>query len=68
MRGMKLSKSNRFLRSPKAATYALWVSAKTSSAVEGIRQPFAAEPSALKTPTAAALIDYWKQRASKSGR
>lgn len=65
---MKLIKSNRFLRSPKAAAYALWVSAKTSSAVEGIRQPFAAGPSALKTPTTSALIDYWKQRASKSGR
>jgi len=65
---MKLIKSNRFLRSPKAAAYALWVSAKTSSAVEGIRRPFAAGPSAMRMPTAAALIDYWKQRATKSGR
>jgi hypothetical protein len=65
---MKLSQSNRFLRSPKAAASALWMSAKTSSAVEGIRQPFTAGPSALKTPTAAAFIDYWKQRASKSKR
>jgi hypothetical protein len=68
MRGMKLSKSNRFLRSPKAAAYALWVSARTSSAVEGIRQPFAAGPSALETPTTAAFIDYWKQHASRSRR
>ncbi|HQZ54341.1 MAG TPA: hypothetical protein PLG23_12805 [Thermoflexales bacterium] len=65
---MKLSKSNRFLRSPKAAASALWVSAKTSSAVEGIRQPFADGPFKMKTPTAAALVEYWKQRASKSGR
>lgn len=65
---MKLSKSNPFLRSPKAAASALWISAKTSSAVEGIRQPFAKGSLALKTPTAAALIDYWNQRASKPGR
>jgi len=65
---MKLTKSNRFLRSPAAAASALWVSAKTSSAVEGIRQPFANGSFALKTPTVAALIDYWKQRASKSGQ
>jgi hypothetical protein len=65
---MKLTKSNRFLRSPEAAASALWVSAKTSSAVEGIRQPFAAGPFDMKTRTAAAFIDYWKQRASKSGR
>jgi len=68
MQSMKLSKSNRFLRSPTAAASGLWVSAKTSSAVEGIRQPFAAEVIALKTTSVAALIDYWKQRASKSGR
>ena len=65
---MKLSKSNRFLRSPAAAASALWVAAKTSSAVEGIRQPFANGSFALKTPTVAALIEYWKQRASKSGQ
>jgi hypothetical protein len=65
---MKLTKSNRFLRSPTAAASALWVSAKTSSAIEGIRQPFAAGQFETKTPTAAALIDYWKQRVSKSGR
>jgi hypothetical protein len=65
---MNLSKSNRFLRSPKAAAYALWVSAKTSSAVEGIRQPFAAGPFTSNPSTAAALVDYWKQRASKFGR
>ena len=68
MQDMKLTKSNRFLHSPTAAASALWVSAKTSSAVEGIRQPFAAGSFALKTPTSAALIDYWKRRASKSGR
>ncbi len=41
---MKLSKSNPFLRSASKAKSALWVSAKSSSAIEGIRQPFAAGP------------------------
>jgi hypothetical protein len=63
---MKLAKSNRFLRSPGQAKAALWVSAKTSSAIEGIRHPFG--PHAWQPPTAQALIDYWKKHASKSGR
>jgi hypothetical protein len=62
---MKLSKSNPFLRSPKAAASGLWESAKTSSAVEGIRQPFAAGQFEMKMRTAEALINYWKQHASK---
>jgi len=62
---MKLSRSNRFLLSHKAAAYTLWASAKTSYAIEGIRRPFAAGPSALNMPTAAALVDYWKQRAAQ---
>ena len=63
---MKLAKSNRFLRAPGQAKTALWVSAKTSSAIEGIRHPFG--PHAWQPPTAQALIDYWKKHASKSGR
>ena len=37
---MKLSQYNKFLRSRPEADAALLISAKTSSAVEGIRQPF----------------------------
>lgn len=36
----KLSATNAYLRDPVVRKEALWVSAKTSSAVEGIRQPF----------------------------
>jgi hypothetical protein len=38
--GKKLSVSNRYLRDPEVRQEGLWVSAKTSSAVEGIREPF----------------------------
>jgi hypothetical protein len=65
---MKLSKSNPFLRSASAAKSALWVSAKTSSAIEGIRQPFATGPDSAQPATARALIDHWKKRSSRSGR
>jgi hypothetical protein len=33
--------TNRYLRDPEARKTALWVSAASSSAVEGIRRPFA---------------------------
>lgn len=36
----KLSASNPYLRDPVVRKESLWVSAKTSSAVEGIHQPF----------------------------
>jgi len=65
---MKLSKSNPFLRSASKAKSALWVSAKSSSAIEGIRQPFAAGSNAAQPATAQALIDHWKKRSSRSGR
>ena len=41
----KLSTTNTYLRDPVTRKSGLWVSAKTSSAVEGIRQPFAKEAS-----------------------
>jgi hypothetical protein len=65
---MKLPKSNPYLRSATQAKSGLWISAKTSSAVEGIRRPFIDGKNALRPPTAQALIDYWKKRSSKSGR
>ncbi|MBI2312886.1 MAG: hypothetical protein HYU77_10330 [Betaproteobacteria bacterium] len=65
---MKLSKSNRFLRSSAQARTGLWVSAKTSSAVEGIRKPFDVNASELQPADTKALIAYWKRRASGSPR
>jgi hypothetical protein len=37
----KLSASNPYLRDPAVRKRALWISAKTSSAIEGIHKPFA---------------------------
>lgn len=39
--GSKLSDVNPYLRDPAVRKEGLWVSAKTSSAIEGIREPFA---------------------------
>ena len=38
--GSKLSDVNPYLRDPKVREEGLWVSAKTSSAIEGIHEPF----------------------------
>lgn len=65
---MKLAKSNPFLRSTARADALLWISAKTSSAIEGIRQPFANGRNGLNVSSTEALIDYWKKRSSASGR
>ena len=68
MWGMKLAKSNRFLHPSKQAATGLWVSAKTSSAVEGIRQPFSRGAKHEEFASERAFTDYWKQRVSKSAR
>jgi len=47
MMSKKLSAANHYLRDPVVRKEGLWVSAKTSSAVEGIRQPFSKD--ALRT-------------------
>ena len=65
---VKLAKYNAFLRSPATAEAGLWVSAKTSSAIEGIREPFANGRRAVNVSSRRALIDYWKKRSSGSGR
>jgi len=65
---MKLKQSNPHLKSGKHSRDGLWQSAKSSSAIEGIHKPFADGPGAWKPASAQALIDHWKQRASKSGR
>lgn len=43
--GKKLSASNAYLRDPAVRKEGMWLAAKTSSAVEGIRAPFAARDS-----------------------
>jgi hypothetical protein len=66
---MKLARSNRFLRSPEKAAEALLRSARTSSAVEGIRAPFSnGDRESWQPPTTQALIDHWKKKTAKSGR
>jgi hypothetical protein len=65
---MKLIKANRFLRSAAKAASGLWVSAKTSSAIEGIRQPFARDANTGQFKDIRTFTEHWKLRASKSGR
>ncbi len=65
---MTLKQSNRHLRSAAARKAALRMSARTSSAVEGIRAPFAKgkrrdSPASTKT-----FIAHWKRRAAATAR
>jgi len=63
---MTLSRSNPHLRSPANRKAALRRSARTSSAVEGIRAPFIKR---VKSPKdVKAFIAYWKRRAAATGR
>ena len=57
----KLSDINPYLRDPATRREGLWVSAKTSSAVEGIREPFAKRAGASVRPAA-------NGRAARNGR
>jgi hypothetical protein len=59
----KLSTANPYLRDPVIRREGLWVSAKTSSAVEGIREPFA-----KRGVTAASAKSASKGRAARIGR
>ena len=66
---MKLSKSNRFLRSALEAETGLFVSAKTSSGIEGIRWPFARAAQTGGFNDTLSFTQHWKRRtASKSAR
>jgi hypothetical protein len=67
---MTLKESNPYLRSRTEATRraALRISAKTSSAVEGIRAPFAANAKANAPATQESFTAYWQQRAASSAR
>jgi hypothetical protein len=59
---MTLKKSNPYLKSAAARNAGLHVSAKTSSAVEGIRAPFAKGREVLAPTSTKAFIAHWKQR------
>ena len=67
---MTLKESNPYLRSRTVAArkVALRISAKTSSAVEGIRAPFAATATAKAPTTQKSFTAYWQQRAASSAR
>jgi hypothetical protein len=65
---MTLSRSNPHLRSSASRKAALRVSAQTSSAVEGIRAPFAKAKGVKPPKDVKAFIAYWKRRAAASGR
>ena len=69
-RGMTLSESNPYLRSwPEVKLKAaLLISAKTSSAVEGIRAPFTEERLAEAPASWEDFTAYWQRRAALSAR
>lgn len=64
---MKLSKSNPFLRSPDRDS-SLLSSVQSSSAIEGIRKPFEDGGKDVRISNLREFIDFWKRRASSSGR
>ena len=61
---MSLRNSNPYLKSPSNSKAALRMSARTSSAVEGIRAPFDKNKSADLPRDAEAFIAYWQRRAA----
>ena len=65
---MTLKDSNPHLKSVAARKAALRVSARTSSAVEGIHAPFANGKQAQQPASTEAFIAYWKRRAAANGR
>ena len=65
---MTLKQSNPHLKSAAACKAALRVSAQTSSAVEGIRAPFAKGQSAEPPATVETFVAYWKRRVNPPSR
>jgi len=65
---MSLKQSNPYLKSASAPKAALRVSAKTSSAVEGIHAPFATTKLAELPADAEAFTAYWKRRVAATAR
>jgi hypothetical protein len=69
-RSMALNESNPYLRSRSEASRKaeLRISAKTSSAVEGIRAPFAEDRLAEAPASWEGFTAYWQQRAALTAR
>lgn len=67
---MTLKESNPYLsnRSETARKAALRISAKTSSAVEGIRAPFSETTPTEVPANRESFITYWQQRAALNSR
>jgi hypothetical protein len=65
---MTLKRSNPYLKSAAAHKAGLHVSAKTSSAVEGIRAPFAKASKAAVPSNTRAFIAHWKQRVAATAK
>lgn len=67
---MTLKESNPYLRGSTEVKRkaALRISAKTSSAVEGIRAPFAEGPTIKAPATQESFTAYWQQRAALTAR
>ena len=67
---MTLKESNPYLRSRSQASRkaALRISAKTSSAVEGIRAPFSDSVATKPPASRETFTTYWQQRVALSAR
>ena len=65
---MRLKQANPHLKSAAARKEALWVSAQTSSAVEGIRAPFSKERQTAEPTSTQAFIAHWKRRGAATVR
>ena len=65
---MVLKQSNPFLKSASARKAALRISAQTSSAVEGIRAPFAKDKRSDAPASMEAFIAHWKRRVAATAR
>jgi len=65
---MTLKQSNPHLKSAAARKAALRISAQTSSAVEGIRAPFAKGKRGSTPGSTKAFIAQWKRRAAATAR
>jgi hypothetical protein len=65
---MTLKQSNPHLKSVAARKAGLRMSAQTSSAVEGIRAPFAKRRQSAEPMTTEVFIAHWKRRVAATSR
>jgi hypothetical protein len=65
---MKFKQSNPYLKSAANRKAALRISAQSSSAVEGIRTPFAKGKGGKAPASKKAFIAHWKRRGALSDR